>query len=238
MVYGSIYDGTLMGQWPAAAVFASILPLADKNGNIDLNPKLIAYKTGWPPELLTQGIEQLMQPDPHSRSKDKEGRRLELIDPNRPWGWHVVNHQLYREKSRLAEKNALYTQSGKDAERKRKSRNRSIEAADNVATPAAPPAAPLPSKPGVPSNRLDGATDNVAAPVTAPTAPPPAKPIVSPYRLNMVRRFLGTRESRKNVFFDSVRDQLPHLTDKQCFHIERSPEFKAWQEYERYASGV
>jgi hypothetical protein len=140
MVYGSIFDGTLMGKWPAAAVFATLLPLADKDGNIDINPTLVAYKSGWPIEVLTEGVKQLMQPDPLSRSQDKDGRRLELIDPNRPWGWHVVNHKLYREKSRLAQKNALYTESGKDAERKRAERERKSGAKPTAEPESSPPA--------------------------------------------------------------------------------------------------
>src|ERR1700739_4108015 len=139
MVYGSIYDGSLMGQWPAAPVFATLLPLADKNGNIDLRLELIVFKTGWPIDLLKQGIEQLMQSDPHSRNKEKDGRRLEPIDPDRPWGWHVVNHKFYREKSRLAAKNTFWTESGRDAERKR---NKRTEASDTTA--AAAVAAPAP----------------------------------------------------------------------------------------------
>ncbi len=205
MVYSSIYDGTLMGQWPAAAVFATILPLADKNGDIDLRLELIAFRTGWPIELLMQGIEQLMQPDPHSRTKEKEGRRLEPIDPDRRWGWHVVNHKLYREKSRLAAKNALYTESGRDAERKRIKRTES--------------------------------TDTTAAPVAASAPAAPSESTVPPHRLASIRSFLGAQGSKGgNKFFNSVRAQLPNLTVKQCEHIERSSEFKAWQEYERYTS--
>jgi hypothetical protein len=205
MVYSSIYDGTLMNKWPAAAVFATLLPLADKNGDIDLNPELIAFKTGWPIQELLKGIEQLMQPDPLSRTKDKEGRRLELIDPERPWGWHVVNHKLYREKGRLAGKNALATESGRDAERKRIARAQAAE------TPA-------------------------VAKGAAPTAPPGRDKAVPAHRLAAMRKFLGAPESKHNEYFDSLRSQLPNLTEKQCASVERSAEFKRWQGHERWVS--
>jgi hypothetical protein len=48
--------------------------------------------------MLEQGIRELMEPDPQSRSQDEEGRRLVLIDPARNWGWRVVNIQKYRRK--------------------------------------------------------------------------------------------------------------------------------------------
>jgi hypothetical protein len=204
MVYGSIYDGSLMGQWPAAPVFATLLPLADKNGNIDLRPELIAFKTGWPIELLREGIEQLMQPDPQSRSKEKDGRRLQPLDPDRPWGWQVVNHKFYREKSRLAAKNALYTESGRDAERKR--------------------------------DKCAEATDTTAATVAAPDAPAPSESSIPPHRLTRIRNFLTAHKG--NDFFDSIRAQLPNVTAKQCARIEGSREFKAWEDYESYSSGV
>lgn len=122
-VFDSIYTGTLYGKWPAAAVWASLLPLLDKNGCIDMSLQAISGMTGWPMDLLKQGIEQLMEPDPDSRTPGEDGRRLVPIDPNRPWGWRAVNHSKYREKARKQNYDAERTASGKDAERKRKERS-------------------------------------------------------------------------------------------------------------------
>lgn len=122
-VFDSIYTGTLYGKWPAAAVWASLLPLLDKNGCIDMSLQAISGMTGWPMDLLKQGIEQLMEPDPDSRTPGEDGRRLVPIDPNRPWGWRAVNHSKYREKARKQNYDAERTASGKDAERKRKARS-------------------------------------------------------------------------------------------------------------------
>lgn len=104
--FSDIYMGTLYGRWPAAPVWATLLPLIDKNGNIDMSIQAIAGMTGWPIDLLEEGIQQLMEPDPHSRTDGHEGRRLVPIDPNRPWGWVAVNHGKYKEKARLMGKNA------------------------------------------------------------------------------------------------------------------------------------
>jgi hypothetical protein len=101
-VFSSIYDGTLYGKWPDAAVFATLLPLADAQGRIDMSIQAIAGRTGWPIELLRQGIEGLCLPDTESRTDAEEGRRMVLLDPARPWGWRLVNHAKYREKARKA----------------------------------------------------------------------------------------------------------------------------------------
>lgn len=97
--FASIYSGTLYGRWPTAAVWASLLPLIDSRGHIELSYEAISGMTGWPLKLLRRGIEALMEPDPNSSSKLEEGRRLVLIDPARPWGWRAVNVQKYRDKA-------------------------------------------------------------------------------------------------------------------------------------------
>jgi hypothetical protein len=114
--------GTLYGRWPAAAVWASLLPLLDKNGVLDISMQAISGMTGWPLDLLEKGIQQLMEPDAKSRTPDHDGRRLVLLDEARPWGWRAVNHSKYREKARKQNYDAARTESGADAERKRASR--------------------------------------------------------------------------------------------------------------------
>lgn len=120
--FSDIYMGTLYGRWPAAAVWASLLPLLDKNGVLDISMQAISGMTGWPLDLLEQGIQQLMEPDAKSRTPDHDGRRLILLDAARPWGWRAVNHSKYREKARKQNYDSARTESGEDAERKRASR--------------------------------------------------------------------------------------------------------------------
>lgn len=120
--FDTLYTGTLCGRWPEAAVMASLLPLVDARGEINMSYQAIHALTGWPLDLLEQGIKQLMEPDPYSRSPDNDGRRLVLVDPARPWGWRLVNHAKYREKARKSMHDAERTASGADAERKRAER--------------------------------------------------------------------------------------------------------------------
>lgn len=87
-VFGSIYQGTLCGKWPDAAVWASILPLCDRHGHIDYTPVAIAALTGWPLDLLNTGLAGLASPDAGSRSQLEGGRRIApLVDTK---GWRIV----------------------------------------------------------------------------------------------------------------------------------------------------
>jgi hypothetical protein len=127
-VFNAIYSGTLYGLWPAAAVWASILPLMDRYGRLDVSLEAIAGTTGWPLELLAKGIDQLCAPDPGSRSPDEDGRRLVPLDPARPWGWRAVNYAKYRERARLEAKNNAAAAKGAEAQRKREYRARMLAA--------------------------------------------------------------------------------------------------------------
>lgn len=98
-VFNSVFRGTLCGRWPDLAVWLTLLPLMDEYGRVDMTHEAIAALTGWPLQLLRNAIEALEQPDPRSRSKAEEGRRLLRLDPERDWGWLIVNHGLYREKA-------------------------------------------------------------------------------------------------------------------------------------------
>lgn len=122
-VFDTVYHGTLCGKWPTLPVWLTVLPMADKHGNIDLTYQAISVLTGWPIDLLKQAFAELTAPDPESRSSDEEGRRLVLIDPeNRSWGWRVVNHRVYREKARKQQSDQNRVQNGSEAARKASSR--------------------------------------------------------------------------------------------------------------------
>lgn len=127
--FSSIYDGSLYGKWPTAAVWASLLPLIDARGEINLSYDAIAGRTGWPMDLLRQGIDALMQPDPASQSQAEEGRRLVLIDPSRTWGWRAVNVKKYRDKASGKDQ----VNDGRNAEKVRRYKERHRETPEDTA---------------------------------------------------------------------------------------------------------
>jgi hypothetical protein len=94
-IFDSIYEGTLYGQWEALVTFQQMIVLCDADGMIDMTPQAIAARTSIPLKIIQKGIKVLEAPDQFSRTPDEEGRRLELIDAHRPWGWHIVNHEKY-----------------------------------------------------------------------------------------------------------------------------------------------
>jgi hypothetical protein len=123
-VFDTVFDGTLCGKWPELPVWLTLLPLADWRGHIDMTPEAIAARTGWPLQLLLDGIAALCQPDPRSRSKAEEGRRLTLIDPERPWGWKVVNIGVYRVKASSLNQSKAQIADGRNAEKVRRYKER------------------------------------------------------------------------------------------------------------------
>jgi hypothetical protein len=95
-VFASMWDGTLYGKWEAWSVFVFLLAHCNADGNVDIHPSAIAARSGLPLEVVLKGLAVLNEPDQNSRTKDSDGRRIELIDDHRDWGWHVVNYLKYR----------------------------------------------------------------------------------------------------------------------------------------------
>jgi hypothetical protein len=118
-VFETIYNGTLYGRWPSAAVWASLLPLCDKHGVISYSWAALSSMTGWPMDLLRQGVTELMQPDPGSNSPNEQGKRLVPHEQRdgKDWGWQAVNHLKYREKARKQGSDQRRQESGENAGR-------------------------------------------------------------------------------------------------------------------------
>ena len=95
-IFTSIYDGTLAEDWRALITFQQLIVLCDADGIIDMTPQSISRRTGIPIEHIKAGIDILEKADKYSRTPDEDGKRIELIDDHRPWGWHIVNHEMYK----------------------------------------------------------------------------------------------------------------------------------------------
>ena len=95
-IFDSMYTGTLYGHWEAIVTFQQLIVLCDADGIVDMTPQGICGCTSIPLDILTKGLKVLSEPDPFTRTPGSEGRRIELIDDHRPWGWHIVNHEKYK----------------------------------------------------------------------------------------------------------------------------------------------
>ncbi len=95
-VFATIFEGSLYGRFEATATMMVLITLANKHGEVDMTVEALAARTGFPQDILERGIEELLQPDPRSRTPGSAGRRIVPVAPHRDWGWKLVNYDAYR----------------------------------------------------------------------------------------------------------------------------------------------
>ena len=116
-IHSSFFDSSINDSDPITRfVFIATIVLSDRDGRLDVTRQSLARRINLPIEDIDRAIATLSAPDPLSRSKDHEGRRLIPIDDDRPWGWIVVNKGEYRDMAARAEQT--------DGSRLRKQRQR------------------------------------------------------------------------------------------------------------------
>jgi len=110
-------------------VWITMLALADKNGEVAGSIPGLARVAGVSVEDCRKAISAFKSPDPDSRSKVEDGRRVEDIDG----GWSIINHAKYRamasredEKSKAAIRQKRY--------REKKKRDDSLRCGDGAVT--------------------------------------------------------------------------------------------------------
>jgi len=104
---------------PTRIVWITMLALADKNGEVQASVPGLAHLAGATIESTRIAICKFMAPDPDSRTKDDEGRRIEEIDG----GWLLLNHAKYRA---LASKDETITANAIRQQRFRNKRKRNV----------------------------------------------------------------------------------------------------------------
>jgi hypothetical protein len=96
-IYSQIFNSSIAEDWQTRHVFEDLIKLADRHGHVDMTPEAISRQTNVPLDVVTRAMAELQKPDPRSRSRNEEGRRIVLVDPARDWGWKIVNHGYYRQ---------------------------------------------------------------------------------------------------------------------------------------------
>lgn len=76
-------------------LWITMLAMADQNGEVMAAVSGLAHMANITRDECQEGLKVLMQPDPDSRTKDNDGRRIDEIDG----GWIVLNHHIYRAKT-------------------------------------------------------------------------------------------------------------------------------------------
>lgn len=118
-VFGQIFDSSIAEDYNCRRMFMDLLVLADSEGAVDMTLEAISRRTNVPIAEVEKYIKELCQPDPMSRSKLHEGKRLIPLDSERPWGWQIVNYHHYRE-IKDEEARRSYFRDAKRKERKKK----------------------------------------------------------------------------------------------------------------------
>jgi hypothetical protein len=80
-MYGKIYEQTFTGSMYGSgshifSVWSYVIAHTKPDAMVELNPSALASTIGEPVERIEQAIEHFKSPDPKSRSKEFEGRRL------------------------------------------------------------------------------------------------------------------------------------------------------------------
>jgi hypothetical protein len=134
-LFSSMYDGSLRTRspWQALVTFQQLIVLANKDGEVDMTAEALSLRTGIPLEIIALGIRSLEQPDPDSRTPTEEGRRIIRLDPERSWGWRIVNYDHYR-KIRSADERREYMRLHMRAKR---AKNKELADVNSVSTPLA-----------------------------------------------------------------------------------------------------
>jgi DNA-binding Lrp family transcriptional regulator len=76
------------------AVWTYLLANADREGCLEINPRIIAASIGMSAESVSAVVDKLQQPDPASRSKKEDGRRITRVGE---FLYEIVNYKTYRD---------------------------------------------------------------------------------------------------------------------------------------------
>jgi len=120
-IFESLYTGSMIGAGsPTFAVWgyviANMKPDDSVGAQVELNPELIRLVLGEKREVVEKVIEWLCSPDPGSRSKAEEGRRLMKIGE---YSYRVVNGARYMAIRKEEERREYY----REAKRKQRAKN-------------------------------------------------------------------------------------------------------------------
>ncbi len=91
--FASTFTGSMVGAGPEMFAVWGYVVANTVASQVELNPRHLASLIGMTPEAVTKCIERLCGPDPESRSKKANGRRLIREGE---FAYFVPNHEAYR----------------------------------------------------------------------------------------------------------------------------------------------
>ncbi len=116
--HASAFTGSMRGAGPTRfAVWAYIIAHTNQHSVVELNPEIIGFMIGCSTEEVQEAIDFLCSPDPRSRSKVEEGRRLVKEGE---FQYFVPTHEVYRN-MKTSEEKKEYNRIKKQEQRERES---------------------------------------------------------------------------------------------------------------------
>ena len=125
-IFNDVLDGSLADDFFIRHIFMDLLLVADGDGIVDMTLSALSRRLNIPRDSLSHALEVLSSPDPESRIKDREGRRIETLDEDAGRGWRIVNHAHYQAISTKADR--------RERDKERKKNDRAERAAKKVET--------------------------------------------------------------------------------------------------------
>jgi hypothetical protein len=101
IIHDSIFSSSLLdskrpNEIHTAYVFMCLCTIADPDDNVIESRDVLCAMFRVTRETMDSAVSELEAPDPRSRTKEHEGRRLLRLDARRDWGWHVINRDRYK----------------------------------------------------------------------------------------------------------------------------------------------
>ncbi len=94
-LFNSILASTVWSEpMETRIVWITLLAMCDRRGIVEGSVPGLAVFARLPLQATQTALERLSAPDEFSRSKEHEGRRLEVVEG----GWRLINHAKYRDK--------------------------------------------------------------------------------------------------------------------------------------------
>lgn len=94
-VFAQTYVGSMFGAGlPVMALWPYMLATCDKKGRVEVNPPMVAVMLGCTDDEVSGALTFLAAPDPNSRTKDFDGRRIEKVGQ---FLYQILNYVKYRD---------------------------------------------------------------------------------------------------------------------------------------------
>ena len=118
-LFSSILDSTIWQEATATKIlWITMLAMTDRNGEVHASIPGIAKRAGISLNDCETALESLKSPDPYSRTRESDGRRIADIEG----GWALLNHGKYRQ--------LLSSEERREYNRRKQSEYRAKKAAD------------------------------------------------------------------------------------------------------------